>query len=165
MNLRNYEKLSRRTLNENGNDIQNFKLGMIGELGEIADVIKKHKYQGHELNKEKLKEEIGDFMWYYVKWLEINMQKGENKYFEELENEIKEVEIREDLEEVIFNLECISRYMFFCNDYKNFAISDVAKLIVCSGFSLNEVLEYNIEKLNKRYPQVFGEKRSVNREK
>lgn len=39
-------------------------LGMSGESGEFADIIKKHVYQGAELDTLKLKKELGDVLWY-----------------------------------------------------------------------------------------------------
>ncbi|MBO6303959.1 MAG: nucleoside triphosphate pyrophosphohydrolase family protein [Selenomonadaceae bacterium] len=39
-------------------------LGMATEASEAADVIKKHLFQGHPLDAEKLKKEMGDALWY-----------------------------------------------------------------------------------------------------
>lgn len=39
-------------------------LGLTGEAGEVADLLKKHIGHGHELNKEKLSKELGDVLWY-----------------------------------------------------------------------------------------------------
>jgi len=39
-------------------------LGLCGETGEVADQIKKHLYQGHELSREDLINELGDVCWY-----------------------------------------------------------------------------------------------------
>lgn len=164
MNLREYEKLARRTLNKNGNDYNNFKLGMIGELGEIADLIKKHKFQGHELDKEKLKEEIGDFMWYYVKFVATTGERNKNFNFKKIEESIKRLEKTENLDRIIYSLQNISQYMF-SEHFKTSAIDEVAELIVFSNFTLNEILKHNIEKLNKRYPNGFTQERSVNRER
>ena len=162
MKLKEYEKLSKRTLNKNGNDENNFKLGMIGELGEISDLIKKHRFQGHVLDKEKLKEEIGDFMWYYVKWLSI--QNNSNKLFKELEENIKKLDKIENFDRIIYSLERISNYMF--SEYFNaFALEYVSELITFSDFTLNEILEYNIKKLKERYPKGFEVEKSVNRER
>ena len=42
----------------------NGALGLSGEAGEVIDSIKKHIYQGHELNKDNIKEELGDVLLY-----------------------------------------------------------------------------------------------------
>ena len=39
-------------------------LGMCGEAGECAEIVKKALFQGHEVNKDKMIEELGDVMWY-----------------------------------------------------------------------------------------------------
>lgn len=39
-------------------------MGLCGEAGEAIDLVKKHLYQGHELDKEKLAMELGDIAWY-----------------------------------------------------------------------------------------------------
>lgn len=39
-------------------------LGMCGESGEVADLIKKWLGHGHPLETEKIKKELGDVLWY-----------------------------------------------------------------------------------------------------
>ena len=39
-------------------------LGLCGEAGEFADLVKKHLYQGHPLDRGHLKKELGDVAWY-----------------------------------------------------------------------------------------------------
>lgn len=39
-------------------------MGLCGEAGEIIDLVKKWKFQGHELNKEHIIQELGDCAWY-----------------------------------------------------------------------------------------------------
>lgn len=39
-------------------------LGLAGESGEFADLVKKNIFQGHELDKEKAALELGDILWY-----------------------------------------------------------------------------------------------------
>ena len=46
--------------------LTNGVLRLAGESDECCDIIKKHKYQGHELNKDDLIEELGDVLWYVV---------------------------------------------------------------------------------------------------
>lgn len=44
--------------------ILNGVMGLAGESGECVDMMKKHLFQGHELNREKLLDELGDVLWY-----------------------------------------------------------------------------------------------------
>lgn len=39
-------------------------LGLTGETGECVEIIKKHIFQGHDLETDKLIGEIGDVLWY-----------------------------------------------------------------------------------------------------
>jgi NTP pyrophosphatase (non-canonical NTP hydrolase) len=39
-------------------------LGLVGESGEVVDLIKKHVYHGHPLDSDKLLKELGDVLWY-----------------------------------------------------------------------------------------------------
>ena len=69
MDLREYQEISKRTLNKDLTErelIANMTMGISGEFGEAIDVVKKHMYQGHVLNMDKLIEELGDGMWYVV---------------------------------------------------------------------------------------------------
>lgn len=64
-----YQKLALRTANTKAMEdpiekITNGSLGLSGESGEVADHIKKFKYQGHELNREYIAKELGDICWY-----------------------------------------------------------------------------------------------------
>ena len=67
--------------------IKNAVLGLNGESGEIADLIKKHLYQGHDLHREKLIEELGDVLWYCAlmsKALDISLSEVALKNIEKL---------------------------------------------------------------------------------
>lgn len=75
-----YEKHAERTQNTdviNENDILvNAALGLTGESGELADLVKKYLFQGHDLDKTKVISELGDILWYIslaCKALHINL--------------------------------------------------------------------------------------------
>ena len=62
-----YQALALRTVNTNvvGYDrLRNAAYGLNGEAGEFIDILKKHEFQGHELNYVKLIDELGDILWY-----------------------------------------------------------------------------------------------------
>lgn len=79
-------------------------LGLAGETGEVIDMIKKRVYQGHAIDQEKLRDELGDVLWYF---------------------------------------------MLICHT---------------GGYSLEEVMIANVEKLHRRYPHGFEAERSVYRQ-
>lgn len=41
-------------------------LGLAGETGEVVDLIKKHVFQGHAIDQEQLRDELGDVLWYFM---------------------------------------------------------------------------------------------------
>jgi len=67
MTINEYQKLAMTTLNKelsNEQTLLNGCMGLCGESGEVIDLLKKHLSQGHDLNKKKMIEEIGDVAWY-----------------------------------------------------------------------------------------------------
>lgn len=65
MTLNEYQMLAQRTSNtKDGDKLLNGVLGLNGEAGEVADIVKKFAYQGHKLDTDHLVEEIGDCLWY-----------------------------------------------------------------------------------------------------
>ena len=67
MTINEYQQLAMKTLNPalSEKDILiNGVMGLCGESGEAIDIVKKWLAQGHELDKEKLKKELGDICWY-----------------------------------------------------------------------------------------------------
>lgn len=69
MQLREYQEKSKRTMNmdlEKREALSNMIFGITGETGEVVDLFKKHLFQGHDLDIQHLKEELGDVMFYMV---------------------------------------------------------------------------------------------------
>jgi len=107
MNVSQYQTLALRTMNPDISKkdmLINSMMGLCGESGEAIDLVKKHLFHGHELDKEKLVKELGDIAWY---------------------------------------------------------LAEAAQAI---DVPLEEILEKNIEKLKKRYPEGFDAERSIHRE-
>ena len=106
MNENEYQKKAMRTLNPKltkNEVLVNGVMGLGGESGEVIDIVKKHLFQGHPLDKEKIIKELGDVMWY------------------------------------------------------------VAEVCEALDISLDEVMEGNIEKLQKRFKNGFSVEESINR--
>lgn len=82
----------------------NGALGLAGEAGEVADLIKKIMFQGHSMDWERIAKELGDILWY---------------------------------------------------------VAETANAI---GYDLDTVMQMNIDKLKKRYPDGFSTERSKHRE-
>ncbi len=100
-----YQRLAMRSANVMDKDklLVNAALGCCGEAGEFADMIKKHLFQGHDIDRDHLVKEIGDELWY------------------------------------------------------------IAAKCEALGVTLDEVMEINIDKLRKRYPDGFDADRSRTR--
>ena len=66
MDMREYQALAQRTSNTKtrSGKLENGCLGLAGESGEVCDLLKKYQFQGHELNTERMIEEVGDVLWY-----------------------------------------------------------------------------------------------------
>jgi len=78
MNFNKYQELAQRTDNintprnemESERALTNSALGVCGESGEFADIVKKIYHQGHEFTEDmqyKMIEELGDILWYVAK--------------------------------------------------------------------------------------------------
>ena len=62
-----YQKKAMTTLNpalSKDQVLLNGVMGLCGESGECIDLVKKHLFQGHPLDREKLGRELGDVAWY-----------------------------------------------------------------------------------------------------
>lgn len=64
MNANDYQKAALRTANPKCKSLINCALGLTGEAGEFADMIKKHEFHGHELDRDAAIKELGDVLWY-----------------------------------------------------------------------------------------------------
>jgi NTP pyrophosphatase (non-canonical NTP hydrolase) len=67
MTLDEYQELAARTLGRDRTHEQqlaNAALGLTGEAGEVADVIKKHLFHATPLDQDALAKELGDCLWY-----------------------------------------------------------------------------------------------------
>ena len=99
-----YQQLAQRTSPDGHDRILNGVLGLAGESGECADLVKKALFQGHKLDRDHLIDELSDVAWY------------------------------------------------------------IAETATGLGVSLSEILNHNIEKLKRRYPDGFDPERSIHRE-
>ena len=67
MTVKEYQFLAARTINQALDEkelITNGAMGLCGESGEVIDLVKKWRAQGHELDRVHLTEELGDVAWY-----------------------------------------------------------------------------------------------------
>lgn len=101
MEINEYQKKALKTLNpalDKKDVLINGVMGLCGESGEAIDIVKKHLHQGHELDSEKLINELGDIAWYLAETayalgadledvLRKNIEKLEKRYPEGFDEE------------------------------------------------------------------------------
>ena len=90
ISFNDYQKLAMRTANPECKHIANFGLGLTGESGEVVEIIKKHLFHGHELDKDKIIKEMGDCAWYLASGCEI----FDDTFEEMIQMNIKKLEKR-----------------------------------------------------------------------
>jgi NTP pyrophosphatase (non-canonical NTP hydrolase) len=79
MDFNEYQKISMQTASDSAKQdlILNGVMGLCGEAGECIDIVKKHMFQDHELNRKKLIDEASDCLWYLAELatgLEISLE-------------------------------------------------------------------------------------------
>lgn len=89
-----YARLASRTAPDNNQPLTGHQVGLLlaavglgGETGEILEIIKKHVFHGHPLDREKLIKEMGDAEWYacYLRGLiGVSLEEVHNKNIEKL---------------------------------------------------------------------------------
>lgn len=83
-------------------------MGLNGESGECIDILKKHLFQGHELDLEHLAKELGDVAWYLSvsataigydleTIFEMNVNKLYERYPEGFDSELSQHRREEDI--------------------------------------------------------------------
>lgn len=79
MSLNQYQEATSRTDSHTfvKEALNNFAFGIMGESGEVVDLIKKVLFHGHPIDKEKFKAELGDVMWYVARiaqWAGLSLE-------------------------------------------------------------------------------------------
>lgn len=170
-----YQELSRRTAPVNMS-LTNIVMGLVGEGGEIVDLIKKQVFHNHPADtdfKVKLEREIGDYLWYLARLLDYNDADFAPKHmtFDYVQRESSKLVNVTGITNVSimfgFKNGCIA-----VNPLNDTAIMyyDIQTLlnIICAiaqhyGVSLEQAAINNIIKLTQRYPQGFSSQDSVAR--
>lgn len=187
MKIEDYQALAMRTSPEGHDRVMNGSMGLIGESGEIMDVVKKWKFQSGEnaeLPKDKLIDKCGDVLWYCAELCE-----GLNESFAGIVKEhrqnpmqFKDVHSISDLAYCL-TLICARPYGMLCCEcsleadrypmnsrrpdcFRNICaiVALVSRILInFCDFTLEEAMERNVEKLKKRYPDGFDPERSLHR--
>ena len=161
MTLEEYRAISARTAPTDLCDSlrrENAGLGIVGEFGEVVDLLKKMRFQGHVPRPGHLVEEFGDCLWYAA---EIATVLGCDL----------EAHTRPTTDPTVINVACGVAFLALGLQVRtarpadlHYVVSDLVHLIHEPGFALDEVLDANVAKLRARYPAGFSVEASINRE-
>lgn len=153
-----------------GSIAENACLGLIGELGEIADLLKKHRYQGHDLDRDKLHEELGDLLWYVAlaahamghegEWPDWRSTSEGTSLVIFLSGSVGEM-VDLVYHRMIIPHESRTKFPGVLDEVLG-EIKSIAQDFC--GSTLEAVAAANIAKLQRRYPDGFRAERSTHRE-
>ena len=192
MKFEEYQQLAMRTSPDGHDRIANGCMGLIGETGEIVDLVKKWEFQSGdhaELPREKLIEECGDLLWYCAE-LATGLEKdlaaaymGKSSLFDDVRKINRESPITITAMRLAMIAVRPAQILFDAipSDTDDEASREYLKASVLSNIvgimsgirdflefycrtSLLMAMERNIEKLQRRYPDGFDPERSLHRE-
>ncbi|AXN58334.1 MazG-like pyrophosphatase [Bacillus phage Wes44] len=171
-----YQSLSRRTAPVDM-DVSNIAMGLIGEGGELIDLVKKLVFHNHPMDtalKVKFEKEAGDLLWYFVRALDeldIPIVK-EPKTFEMLTLDCAANAPETDL---LTDAALLMAYHLgkVCEDvalvrelniyHLERSFSLFCMILSTLEISLAAAAQTNIIKLSTRYPQGFSTQDSIAR--
>ena len=176
MIVEDYQRLAMRTSPEGHDRMLNGCMGLIGESGEVVDIVKKWKFQSGDhaqLPKDKLIEELGDVLWYCA---EISTAQMAEMIPAVKAMGLEEIQYDGKLHIEALFLAKLAQSMtdawLYPDEYTPEPLYIVACIIDLIGYmlktycgsTLEECMERNIEKLKRRYPDGFDPERSLHRE-
>jgi NTP pyrophosphatase (non-canonical NTP hydrolase) len=154
MNVTEYQSLAMRTKSHpdpNCDYLELARIGLIGELGEIAEMVKKDKYHGKMIDRAELLKECGDFMWYLALYCDVTDTN--------MEDSTKNIEAMSSAEICIMLLNPVSIIACHGIDKSLWAVFSciylMHTLLYSYEYTLSDALELNIAKLKLRYPNGF----------
>lgn len=184
MNFKEYIPLAMRTCKElpTADHINHMCLGIVGEMGELVDAIKKAYVYGKGIDQTNIVEEVGDVSWYtaglvqcfpaLADWLDSDELKQSINY-EKLEIARENI-TRTILLNAMSSANLTADLMMFADDdnLQDANAEQVAKALGTALFAtavllevdLSQVFEVNIAKLAKRYGDKYSDYAATNRD-
>ena len=178
--LAEYQQLASRTCPDLGTpelNMLHMNLGIVTEIGEFLDPIKKHIAYGKELDVVNLGEELADIAWYVSNKAKMFMpedkhnnswnrtdsfEQGVKLYdtmFKSREHDLTDI--------VIMSNSIIPEDMRKLDDeFYHYGIDNIVVISkICEYFKLDfwQILTNNIAKLQIRYPDKFSNENALNR--
>lgn len=158
-------------------------MGLVTEIGELVDNLKRQVFYGTPENVVNFKEEIGDVLWYIALgyfsseetdlefpvagWpLSLNLLSRSNEPRDIVSILGELTKLAAIPAAYIMRLDPDSqeyRDTYFLEDLRRIYVK-LVHICELKGFSITECMEANIRKLMKRYPDGFSEFNAVNRD-
>lgn len=158
INLKWYQEQAARTCPSLGSlekDLLHMKLGVLTEIGELADIFKKNLVYSKPIDYVNLGEEIADVCWYLVNEDRIRdiTYSDEDKPFRFTEHILKREEILTELLNYQLNYPYNTLNLMY----------NIAESFKNEGVDFYKCLQNNINKLKIRYPDKFDVEKALNR--
>jgi NTP pyrophosphatase (non-canonical NTP hydrolase) len=173
MNIKEYLPCVRQLINPLG-DVQKDRLhmamGMVGEIGEVVDLVKKRFAYGREVEDIKILEELGDFVFYTVGLADmagIDLATGaDDPGALAMDEQMLMAALALQSGGVLYGMSAHDPQLQAAVVDELPLIFEIAgHLARRLGSSLEEVLDINIRKLSVRYPNLtFDTDRANNRD-
>lgn len=98
MNMNKYQAVAKKAIDLEETALTYLALGLVGEAGEVIELIKKYIYRGNKISREAITHELGDVLFYLSQlaaWLDIpleevakaNIEKQKKRYPERFTEE------------------------------------------------------------------------------
>ena len=163
------------TLNPEKN-VQQAILGLVGEWGEVADILKKYIFQGHKLDKDHLIEELGDCSWYGMLLIDELKLDTHVIFYDNWRVNSSSYQNMSDIIGLISNgSKCIGELCGLLDYYTNHvssltSLDCIRSIFWCiesvgnlHGCTLFDIFTNNVKKISNRYPDGFSVQNSINR--
>lgn len=171
MTFEDYQQKCMRTWNASKDrhvQLENCMWGL-GEVGELQNLVKKWRHHGHDLDKVAFIDELGDIA-YYTAIAAHLIECPKSRfgtyitYSDDMPRSLVDVmkyasRAQQDMLWAIENNTMIAGYLWLDSVWHC-----VASLAQNVDSTIQEVMEHNVEKLTKRYPDGFDVERSRNRD-
>lgn len=146
-------------------------VGMLSELGELADLVKRAFVYGKEFDAVNLLEEIGDYLWYAVLWCDANnvlMSTLDCSAANNLARLDREGGYTDTLQSVMSLGALWGNFLVGTRVNEaatvHYSIGLCVQLLRAHGFTLSQCLETNDKKLEQRTGKAFNAQAILNRD-
>jgi len=168
MNFKDYIPLAMRTLSPlaDGQQHVHAQLGLITEVGELADTFKRNMAYGQALDYKNILEECGDILWYLALVYHDSGNDVPDTGSEEFKQSMQEMlGISADPAVVVTALaHTIGNGPIDGEASALASLWTISVLLKSSGFTLEQAMEVNLLKLAKRHGDKFSEFNAINRD-